>query len=516
MPEIKSGFSSYLGWLLCCSPVSIRLDVEASDAQSEITLVTRTKSLASHHDGNGKPGMRGRADTMRQPLLTRQMDCAPTINTDVPLPDLPHTVQQIIIQNVPRTTRYKAGGELALVNKRWNQEVRADMRSITIKDPQGLAKLGDYPKVTHLQLSGEFRDEHLANLPQNLLGLDLSQCKGITLAGLKPIADLRHLLSLNLSRPRDASAVEIKGCVAMFAQHPTLTEVHLNGCGVDDNEVQALTANPRIKTLTLDRNEKITIVGLQALVGCSTLETLGLAWIRVIASHVELLAQHATLKKLDLTGIQIQVAGAAALSQMKTLTELNVSYGKLSDDSIAQLAHSGSLQRLTAGHNELTGRCCLALAENTSLVSLDLSSSHLHGEFVEHLAKMANLHTLNISDNYVGDNGAIALAGAKSLRVLFLVDSRVRNEGVKALAKSRSLETLYLANNPFTEQGLRALIDSPSIKRLGLYGMKMGRPTLGAFLESRTLQHLDVRQCGFHGPEFKQAIENSRIAEILT
>ncbi|MBQ6799219.1 MAG: leucine-rich repeat domain-containing protein [Oscillospiraceae bacterium] len=260
------------------------------------------------------------------------------------------------------------------------------------------------------------------------------------------------------------SSLNVSGCalseeaLAAIGSLSTLTELHIDGCGITSldgiapltnlnvltasgnrlTDISALAGMPALTVLDISNNE---LTAISALAASTQLQELYLSGNKL--SNLGAISANSALTVLEASGcgltdlsplenntalVTLDVSDNALVSldgikNCSTLKSLNVSGNGLTKlDSVPGLT---SLEQLDASSNLLTA--CPMFRAGSSLITLDLSDNQL--ENVKGLEGLESLNYLCISDNRVRDASSLA-----DLPALYQIDA-LRNplEDVSAL-----------------------------------------------------------------------------------
>ncbi|WP_341822228.1 leucine-rich repeat domain-containing protein [Wolbachia endosymbiont (group A) of Clivina fossor] len=289
-----------------------------------------------------------------------------------------------------------------------------------------------------LRITGAINISELVSFLQNRTNITKLSLLEVRDESLKGLAFRERFTSGCLEK-----SISVKG-IKELAKLKNLTSLDLSGDDVTDEGVKELAKLKNLTSLNLDRNY-ITDEGVKEL------------------------AKLKNLTSLDLSGVRIGVKGIKELAKLKNLTSLSLlrCYGQKDDECVKELAKLKNLISLDLNDNRIGGKGAKALANGNlrNLTSLCLSHNLICGEGVEALANgnLKNLTSLNLKYNCFGDKGAEALANGnlKNLTSLYLRYNGIFNQGAKELAKLKNLTSLYLSHYSHrTLEAQKALAES--------------------------------------------------------
>jgi Leucine-rich repeat (LRR) protein len=256
-------------------------------------------------------------------------------------------------------------------------------------------------------------DAFSGNTALTSLALSTSAFEEGSFRSLQHVQNLRSLTLSFLSR-------SIREDVKDLALCPSLTELNVCGCGIDDVCVQILTKN-------------------------STLTSLNVSSSSISDAGVKILAQSSHLAKLDIRNNRIGNEGIQALAKNQTLTSLSLS-GPVEHKILKTLIQNPNLLSLTIG--KISIEDAKVITTSSSLTFLDVRCTTL-GDFIcKVLAKSKTLQTLILPGCEVADEGVIALAKNKTLTSLEPDHNKIGRKGVRALAENMAIKHLCISRNP--------------------------------------------------------------------
>ena len=289
---------------------------------------------------------------------------------------------------------------------------------------RGLAHLAELPELQSLDISGNPRitGAGLAGF-KSLKALNLNG-NGLTDAGLKSLAQLKTLQTLNLNlsgnmRITDAGLAELQGL-----QH-LLPSLDLSNTRVTDAGMKEVAALKGLQALNLNHTA-VGDEGLAELKRLPALKSLEMRNTNVTDEGAKHLKQFTSLETVDLWGTLFTKSG---LNELPHLKRLLAPVG-----SAAELGLKGtqSTESVTLGGGEITDRWLIQLTAFTSLRSLNLDSA----EYID------------LIHSGITDAGAKCLAELQSLKTIDLRGTQITDAGLKELQSLQNLKELNLCLVP--------------------------------------------------------------------
>ncbi len=301
----------------------------------------------------------------------------------------------------------------------------------------GLKEVAQLQQLTSLDLRfcELITDEGLKELTQlhQLTSLalgDLLKCK-ITDAGLKEVVKIQQLTLLNL--PSQITDAGLKEMVKLRQ----LNSIHVGGYSskITDEGLKEVTQLQKLTYLNLNQCGPITDAGLKDVAQLQMLTSLGLGWCKQITdAGLREVAKLQQLTILELSGTRITEAGLKEVAKLQLLTKLGLFDCKQITD---------------AGLKELSGLKLKSLS-TPDQVRTDLGLKH-------YLAAISPPSYLNLSRWKITDVGLKEVAKLQQLRELDL-PSQITNAGLKEMAKLQQLRELDLRGcNQITDEAVAEL-----------------------------------------------------------
>ena len=299
----------------------------------------------------------------------------------------------------------------------------------------GLKEVAQLQQLTSLDLRfcELITDEGLKELTQlhQLTSLalgDLLKCK-ITDAGLKEVVKIQQLTLLNL--PSQITDAGLKEMVKLRQ----LNSIHVGGY-----------------------SSKITDAGLKDVAQLQMLTSLGLGWCKQITdAGLREVAKLQQLTILELSGTRITEAGLKEVAKLQLLTKLGLFDCKQITDAGLKELSGLKLKSLSTPDQVRTD---LGLKHYLAAISppsyLNLSRWKITDVGLKEVAKLQQLPSLNLPGQ-ITDAGLKEVAKLQQLRELDL-PSQITNAGLKEMAKLQQLRELDLRGcNQITDEAVAEL-----------------------------------------------------------
>jgi Leucine-rich repeat (LRR) protein len=163
---------------------------------------------------------------------------------------------------------------------------------------------------------------------------------------------------------------------SIFTYFTNLTELHLNGCDVQ--EIRKNTFEKAIKLLLIDlnHNSKIFALGPDTFKGATNLRTIDLEFNQLSAIDGNAFRGLPNLDKLSLANNGIKYLGGNTFSSLTKLRYLNLSYNSIESLHKDIFSHLSNLYDLDLSHN-LLETLDESLFQNNRLTILDLSYNRI-------------------------------------------------------------------------------------------------------------------------------------------
>ncbi|KAA3476106.1 LRR receptor-like serine/threonine-protein kinase GSO2 [Gossypium australe] len=286
-----------------------------------------------------------------------------------------------------------------------------NFRSIRIPKFFGLLESLTYINLSQAQFQGAI-PHNLGNLSKlQYLDLGGNNLQSKSLQWVSGLSSLQYLdlLSADLSEATDWVQVTFK--------LPSLLELHLSGCGLDnDPSPTSVNSTKSLVVLDLSRNSLSSvpkwIFSLHGLVSIdlsvnslegpipdyfgniSFLEVLDLHWNYLNSSIPNSLYSLNRLEFLSLSGNQLQGTISSAIGKLSSVTHLDVSENQLNGQIPLSIGQLSSLEWFDVSENQLNGQIPLSIGQLSSLELFDVSENQLNGTFPLSFGRLESLKTL--------------------------------------------------------------------------------------------------------------------------
>ncbi len=284
---------------------------------------------------------------------------------------------------------------------------------------------------------------------------------GTTISGLEQL----KVLEISLTRPSGDRTVRLRAL-------PRLTEVHLDGKGVNDSLLADFAGLSSVRELRL-QNTNVTDAGLAQLAGLADLEVL---WV----------------DKANITD-----AGFSSLVNLKKLVILSLNGNSgVTDQGVHFLAlNLPGLKHLLLSGTNVTDAALTDLSAFTALEGLQIEgqSAKITDSGLAHLKRLTHLEVLNIAGSGVTDAGVGNLQSFKKLRWLNLDRTAMGDEGLRQLCELNSVRWLSLRGTNVTDDGLESLSRLTGLEQLAVEGARISDDGLKHLYSMKSLKSLVVR-----------------------
>lgn len=232
----------------------------------------------------------------------------------------------------------------------------------------GLGGLGALGGLTSLVIEAAPIDDGSLAILSALTGLEdlsLAGCAGVSDLGLRALAPLIRLRSLDLS------AASLSGAVFEgFDGLESLQTLKLNGCGALAGEaLLGLAGLPRLEVLELRGSAGLEAAGLRALSRCRGLETLDLSGSVLDRRGLEPLGELPRLGTLNLSGTPVDDRSLEALSSCQCYELVLGGCPNITEAGVAHLAGIDVLSRVDLRGTAITRERALELLPEVAFVN---------------------------------------------------------------------------------------------------------------------------------------------------
>jgi Leucine-rich repeat (LRR) protein len=325
----------------------------------------------------------------------------------------------------------------------------------------GLRHLAGLKNLRSLNLFGVADDEGLEHLKglENLRELNLhrTQVRG---KGLVHLQELTRLETLNLSecalRP---------GRLEPLARLTSLTVLNLERTGVTDEDMAHLKGLTKLRELKLGHNPGVTVAGLAHLRDMKSLEILDLQGAGLDGDALEVVARFPRLKQLNVTSTNVSDEAFRHLAGLTELTELKLGDTPIRGPGLAHLKGCPKLTELSLTETRIDDRGLEGVKELRQLVKLHLSM-RMTDAGLAHLAGLDRLEEL-FGPARIHGQGLPHLKGLSNLRRLMSL-VWIDDEGAEGLRALTQLREISLGPAPMTARSLQHLKGLSNLRRVQL------------------------------------------------
>jgi serine/threonine protein kinase/Leucine-rich repeat (LRR) protein len=295
---------------------------------------------------------------------------------------------------------------------------------------------------------------------------------------ISPHAPYEKLLAWVFANGGQVTAVGGKGqerTLSEIAQLPAeplaILKIRLDGTGVRDGELAALSAAPGLRELSL-ADTRLSDAALP---------------------HLERLPQ---LTHLNLRQTAITSGGLAALARLPALVDLDLAKTQVTDQGLARLAALHRLEHLNLADNDLTDAGIQQLHGLKSLREVKLNGTALSAE--GHAALAAALPDAKIAWDGIDEERAVAVRLLDKGAIVAVLDRRQQmHAGIRSaddLPPGRlHVKRIELgAGASFGDDDLKELVKLPEIETLSLAGVAVTPAGLTTLYGLKSLKTLDL------------------------
>lgn len=214
----------------------------------------------------------------------------------------------------------------------------------------------------------DVNDESLSEFDNTNVTEDLTM-RGSKLQG----PGLAHLIHLPLRRLAISTNSMPNRAIDEIKHMKKLEILDISGTNVDDQGLIELAKLPKLKTLFIKDEERISNRGLANLAALQTLDTLYLskdAWLR--AEGIRNLAKCPSLRVLKLDGSGTSAPDLVPIKALKHLKVLTLRETQIGDDGIKNLEGTG-IERLDLQHTPITDKTMISLSKMPNLKEVGIN-----------------------------------------------------------------------------------------------------------------------------------------------
>ncbi|KAG4123098.1 hypothetical protein ERO13_D11G299800v2 [Gossypium hirsutum] len=222
---------------------------------------------------------------------------------------------------------------------------------------------------------------------------------------------------------------------------PSLLELHLSGCGLD-NDPSSINVNSTKSLVVLDLSGNSLssvpkwIFSLHGLVSIdlgskslegpipdyfgniSFLEILDLSLSFLNSSIPKSLYSLNRLQFLSLWGTQLQGTISSAIGNLSSLIQLYLAQNQLNGQIPLSIGELSSLKLFHVSENQLNGQIPLSIGELSSLKLFDVSKNKLNGQIPLSIGQLSSLEVFDVSENQLNGTFPLSFGRLESLETL--------------------------------------------------------------------------------------------------
>lgn len=235
---------------------------------------------------------------------------------------------------------------------------------------------------TNFAASMDVNDESLSEFDNTNVTEDLVM-RGSKLTG----PGLAHLIHLPLRRLALSTSNMPNRAIDEIKHMKKLEILDISGTNVDDQGLIELAKLPKLKTLFIKDEEKISNHGLANLATFQTLETLYLSknqWLR--AEGIRNIAKCPALRVLKLDRSGISAPDLVPIKELKHLKVLTLRDIHIGDDAIKNLEGT-PIEQLDLQHTEITDKALISLSKMPQLKEVGLNKNMLTDSAIDALQR---------------------------------------------------------------------------------------------------------------------------------
>jgi beta-lactamase regulating signal transducer with metallopeptidase domain/Leucine-rich repeat (LRR) protein len=356
--------------------------------------------------------------------------------------------------------------------------------------PPGLSdeNLVELSGLTNLKslliLSAEITDVGIAALSRmkRLETLSLMECPALEISGLKALAELQSLRSLDLDWAVTA------GGLASIGRLGSLEKLEFETADLKPADFEPLTGLTHLQDLSVewkrnsygheirprqDRHSEVSLGdGIARVAGkMPSLRTLSMA-VTIDNEGLESLTAADQLESLILEMAEVDARSLELASRLPALQKFVVlGEEKLSDEALGHLEKATRLVRLRLPATGITDAGLVHLTGLTAIENLELPGSSITNSGLATLAGLKKLKTLNLADAPIDDGSCQLVAKLfPRLRELDLRRTKITDAGVESIASLTDLDYLILDHTAITDAALAPLESLKSLRWLSVSG----------------------------------------------
>ena len=328
----------------------------------------------------------------------------------------------------------------------------------------------------------------------------------VTLDGLSHLANMQHLEKLTVTPANSQSQVNGDDVIRHIVGLKSLRELNIIECGTSDAGAKLLELMPRLTSLSLRQEGRLTDRALASIGTLTNLESLSLdayvgdvvlGWMRFSADGVRQLKGLHRLKHLSLVGQDVP----ADAIDFPLLVSLGLGHDNVDDSVAAQVAQ---LQKLR---------------------SLNLMFTSISNDGLRQIAQLPHLRRLDLNSRVITDEGIGHLTACRKLEHVSLRAINVTEQSLSSISSIPTLNRVdlsWLVSGPqngkvaWVESGLSQLVKLPNLKSVWLTNCRFP----GGYSELQKLKGLNeitMTMCDVTTSELQaleQALPNTRISHM--
>ncbi len=283
----------------------------------------------------------------------------------------------------------------------------------------------------------------------------LRDMKAVTAAGIRPLATLPSLTTLNLRGSVGAESL------TAFATNRRLDSLTLNDLTFSEKDFAAVAAIPALKTLNITTRDPLVPAAWSRLASAKKLTALNVEKTPKSAEMIAHISRCAALTSLSLGDVTLRDADLAPLTALKTLQSLKTTAGSSVDGSIfAAWPANTKLKTLafpsTASVTDKALRGIEAAFPLLTQLELRADAANVTPAGLAHLQKLKHLTKLSLHGDAVDPAGLAHLSTLPEITHLDIGSPRLTDADVRTLVKFTGLRELEWLNPPVTDLALKS------------------------------------------------------------
>lgn len=344
---------------------------------------------------------------------------------------------------------------------------RLELRSLSLRqlDKDSLLGdlLGDFPRLQHVELAGEWAGHRaMVSLEkaQHLESLTLTRTS-VTNFSLNQIKGLDKLEKV------DWSGSTFNDNSPLYLRELPVREFRCNCERFGDKGLRHLKLVPGLERLVLVSTQA-TSEGLVHLQELEQLSHLVLESIDLDGAGIEALAEIGSLRQLEASGFELSDPTTPNLEKLDQLTHLRIAFPNFANEGAKRIASLDRLESLELANTQISDDGITDYTSLAALRTLTLHHTRITNRGLKAIGSLEHLERLELDHTDIVDEGVTHLEGMKSLQDLRLDSTLITDACVPSLLAIPKLERLNLANTVITSRGAKALAAHPSLETLNL------------------------------------------------